>query len=106
MTSSRAHFIPVQSVLFCGVGRKSMKAANHDEARVIESYRRVRPEANAAKAWANRLATMAVIAAALYLLSILVTGGHERWFGPITFDATKAWPAIPALLVLLLVRLR
>jgi hypothetical protein len=83
-----------------------MEAANNDEARVIESDTRVRPAANAAKVWANRLATMALIAAALYLLSILVTGGYERRFGPITLDATKAWPAIAALLVLLLVRLR
>ncbi len=67
---------------------------------------RARFAVDAAKLWANRLATIAIVVVALYLLSILLTGGQTRRLGPVTLDANKAWPAIAALLILLLVRLR
>ncbi len=83
-----------------------MKAANSNEVHVTESRGRIQPALDAARKLPGSLATAGVVVAALYLLSILATGGYVRRLGMVTLDATKAWPAIAALLVLLLVRLR
>jgi hypothetical protein len=51
------------------------------------------------------LATAACAIAALYLLSILVTGGYAVKFAGVRFDATKLWPAIVAMLGFALLRM-
>ena len=50
------------------------------------------------------LATAACAIAAIYLLSILVTGGYGVNFAGLRFDATKLWPAIVAMLGFALLR--
>ena len=47
---------------------------------------------------AQKLATAACAIAALYLLSILVTGGYAVNLAGLRFDANKLWPAIAAML--------
>jgi hypothetical protein len=44
------------------------------------------------------LATAASAIAAIYLLSILATGGYPVNFAGVRFDAYKLWPAIVAML--------
>jgi hypothetical protein len=51
------------------------------------------------------LATAACVLAAIYLISILVTGGYAVDFAGIRFDANKLWPAIVAMLGFGLLRL-
>ena len=46
----------------------------------------------------QRLTTAACAIAAIYLLSILVTGGYAVAFAGISFNANKLWPAIVAVL--------
>jgi hypothetical protein len=53
----------------------------------------------------QKLATAACVLAAIYLLSILVTGGYAVDFAGIRFDANKLWPAIVAMLGFGLLRL-
>ncbi|MGA7873551.1 MAG: hypothetical protein WCA22_21915 [Candidatus Binatus sp.] len=48
--------------------------------------------------WLQKLATAASVIAAIYLLSILVTGGYAVNFAGARFDANKLWPAIVATL--------
>jgi hypothetical protein len=50
------------------------------------------------------LATTAFAIAAIYLLSILVTGGYAVNFAGLKFDAVKLWPAIVAMLGFALLR--
>jgi hypothetical protein len=50
------------------------------------------------------LATAACAIAAIYLLSILVTGGYGVNFAGLRFDANKLWPAIVAMLGFALLR--
>ncbi len=50
------------------------------------------------------LATAACAIAAIYLLSILVTGGYGVNFAGVRFDANKLWPAIVAMLGFALLR--
>jgi len=52
----------------------------------------------------QKLATAACAIAAIYLLSILVTGGYAVGFAFIRFDANKLWPAIVATLGFALLR--
>jgi hypothetical protein len=53
---------------------------------------------------AQKLATAACAIAAIYLLSILVTGGYAVDFAFVRFDASKLWPAIVAMLGFALLR--
>ena len=53
---------------------------------------------------AQKLATAACAIAALYLLSILVTGGYAVNLAGLRFDANKLWPAIVAMLGFALLR--
>ena len=53
---------------------------------------------------AQKLATAACAIAALYLLSILVTGGYAVHLAGVRFDANKLWPAIVAMLAFALLR--
>ena len=53
---------------------------------------------------AQKLATAACAIAALYLLSILVTGGYAVSLAGVRFDANKLWPAIVAMLGFALLR--
>ena len=53
---------------------------------------------------AQKLATAACAIAALYLLSILVTGGYAVNLAGVRFDANKLWPAIVAMLGFALLR--
>lgn len=55
----------------------------------------------------QKLATAACVIAAIYLLSILVTGGYAVNFGFVAarFDADKLWPAIVAMLGFALLRI-
>jgi hypothetical protein len=62
---------------------------------------RIRPIVNL---WLQKLATAACAIAAIYLLSILVTGGYAVHLGGVRFDAVKLWPAIVAMLGFALVR--
>ena len=52
----------------------------------------------------QKLATAACAIAAIYLLSILVTGGYALNFAALRFDADKLWPAIVAMLGFALLR--
>jgi hypothetical protein len=54
---------------------------------------------------AQRLASAACAIAAIYLLSILVTGGYAVNFAGVSFNANKLWPAIVAMLGFGLLRL-
>ena len=53
----------------------------------------------------QKLATAACVIAAIYLLSILVTGGYAVDFAGLRFEANKLWPAIVAILGFGLLRL-
>ena len=50
------------------------------------------------------IATAACAIAAIYLLSILVTGGYGVNFAGVRFEANKPWPAIVAMLGFALLR--
>jgi hypothetical protein len=52
----------------------------------------------------EKLATAACAVAAIYLLSILVTGGYAVNLAGIKFDAVKLWPAIVAMIGFALMR--
>ena len=52
----------------------------------------------------QKIATAACAIAAIYLLSILVTGGYAVSFGGVAFDANKLWPAMVAMLGFALLR--
>ena len=54
---------------------------------------------------AQKLATAACATAAIYLLSILVTGGYAVNLAGARFDANKLWPAIVAMLGFALLRM-
>jgi hypothetical protein len=53
---------------------------------------------------AQKLATAVCAIAAIYLLSILVTGGYAVDFALVRFDANKLWPGIVAMLGFALLR--